>query len=358
MPAFRRPQRKYSQAERVVALYDMLHRGAALRPERDGEQFGVGRRTLERDLAVLGGILGPRLERVEEPGVGVVYRLPPAARRWKLTPWQLLAVGVGTRMTGFLSGRRFSTEIQPLLEQFKQSLLPGERARVGRLERKIHVVGTGQKDYRSNPAAQERLVTFLEGLLVEKPVALEYLSHEQRAAGRGARRLVVHPLSLVIYRGAVYFIVDIVAGDWDRPERRIQLALDRVGRAEVDQAAESFVYPKGFSAAEFLAGAFGIFGGRDRHRVVLAVDPSYAPYVAERFWHATQELSAEPGGALRLRFTVARLEEVADWVLGMGEHVEVLEPAELRARVRERLEGALAQYRSGPRRTLSRRRAE
>ena len=343
MSAFRRPKKEYSQAERVLALYDMLYREGSVRPERECQTFSVAKRTLERDIAVLRRMLGARLERYEDPELGVVYRLPYSSRRWKLTPWQLLAVGVGTRMTGFLSGKQFATEIKPLLEQFKSSLLPGERRRINRLERKIHVVTTGQKDYRTNPDAQDRLAVMLEGLLIEKPVELSYLSHRQRAARRPPRKLVVHPLSLVIHRGGVYFIVDVVGGNWTEASR-IQLALDRIQAAEIPEGAEMFSYPREFSPAAFLAGAFGIFAGDEHHRVELSIDAEYAPYVAERHWHDSQTVTSVRGGGLRVVFTVGHLGEVADWVLGMGEHAKVVRPAALRKLVQERLKGALARY--------------
>jgi len=44
--------------------------------------------------------------RVEDEELGVAYQLPWAARQWRITPWQILAVAVGTRLTGFLSGQR------------------------------------------------------------------------------------------------------------------------------------------------------------------------------------------------------------------------------------------------------------
>ena len=97
---------------------------------------------------------------------------------------------------------------------------------------------------------------------------------------------------------------------------------------------------------EFFAGAFGIFTGEESYQVEIRIDDNYAPYVTERFGHESQKLVPEDEGGLVLRMELGRLEEVTDWILGMGEHVEVLAPEELRERVQERLEGALSIYRN------------
>ena len=339
-----RPARKYSQGERLLKLYDMLHRGQPVNARREAITFETSKRTIERDLECLREVQSERLERWEQPGVGVVYGLPYGRRKWNTTLWQVLAVVVGTRLTGFLSGRSFATEVEPLLEQFRGSLDPGKELRLRGLERKIHVVRTGQKDYRHDDEMQELLADMLKCLLTNKAVWVSYLSPKRRRQGLDPRKLLTHPLSIVLYRGAVYFVVEVVGGDWRDVPARINLALDRITDAEVTE--EHFDDPVDFDPEEFFAGAFGIFTGEESYQVEIRIDDNYAPYVTERFWHESQKLVPEDEGGLVLRMELGRLEEVTDWILGMGEHVEVLAPEELRERVQERLEGALSIYRN------------
>ena len=186
---------------------------------------------LERAVTVLDEVLEGRVVRETMPDGGAARRLPEAERRWHVTLGQLLAVGLGARLAGFLSGKHFVTDVAPLLEQLGRSLAPGDRRRLRRLEEKIVVIGTGQKDVRRRPEVQVRLATMVEGLLLEREVEVGYLSHNRRSRGEAPRGLRVHPLALVLHRGGVYFVVDIVAGDWPTPPARVLLALDRIGAA-------------------------------------------------------------------------------------------------------------------------------
>lgn len=322
----------------------MLYRGQRVQAKAIADMFGVSRRTIERDLRVLQEVLGTEPVKVEHEELGVAYQLPYTTRQWKITPWQILAIAVGARLTGFLSGQHFATEVEPLLDQFRRSLSRGERMRLQRLERKIHVVATGQKDYRGNPVLQELLASLLEGLLVERPVSLSYLSHHRRGKGGQPRPMVVHPLSLTIHRGAVYFVVDVLEGA-ARPEgTRILLALDRITEASLTEDAQKMDYPADFDPRAFFNEAFGIMADGATFDVVIRVSAMMAPYVLERFWHSTQHLVTEDCGDLVVSMRVTGLVEISEWILGMGEHAEAFEPAELRSLVQERLEKALARY--------------
>lgn len=244
---WKRPAKKYSQALRLLSIYDRLHDGERLRADEIAPDFDVSNRTIERDIAELRNVLGARIDSREEGGRGVVYYMPHDKKRRNITPWQILAVAVGTRLTGFLSGQRFVTEVKPLLDELRNSLLPGECSRLQKLERKIHVIGTGQKDYRKNPEAQERLRQLLDGLQKDRPVSIGYLSHKRRQLGDAPRQLLVHPLCLVIHRGGVYFVVDVVDGGWKKDTTRILVALDRIVEARCQEEMTPFGYPKDFS---------------------------------------------------------------------------------------------------------------
>jgi predicted DNA-binding transcriptional regulator YafY len=92
------------------------------------------------------------------------------------------------------------------------------------------------------------------------------------------------------------------------------------------------------------AEAFGIVWERPM-RVVLRFRADQAPYVREREWHPTQRLRTLRDGRLEMRFHAGGTLEIARWILGWGDAVEVLRPAALRARVRAALQSAARHYR-------------
>ena len=339
-----RPAAEYSQGERLLLLHDRLLLGERIRPARDGERLGISRRTLERDLAALRRILGARLQSSDLATGRIEYFMPRAQRNFSTRKWQVLATCIGVRMTDFLLGQTFSGEIEPLLDQLRVSLVLGERRDVEGLEKKIHVVGVGRKDYRLNDQAQQQLSTMLDGLLRNKPMRIEYLSLEQRQAGGNSRHLHVHPLCLVLHGGAVYFVVDVVGGDWAGSSRRILLAIDRMVHVQVEAGEERFDTPGNFNPEAFFSSAFGVYAGGAAERIRLLVGPVMAPYVSERFWNASQVLTPQPDGALLLEMNLVVTVEVENWIMGMSPHVEVLAPESLRDRVADRLRDSVAIY--------------
>ena len=107
----KRPKGRYHQALRLVELYDRLCRSESIKPDETAESLGVGPRTLYRDLGVLRQALGDRLARLEAADGRVRWRLQRRSDRWGVTESQVLAVVVGARMTGFLSGKAFNSEV-------------------------------------------------------------------------------------------------------------------------------------------------------------------------------------------------------------------------------------------------------
>ena len=341
-PDFSKQKGRYPQARRLLKLYDRIFRREVISPRDLAPELGVSRRTVERDFEILRDVLDERLQAVEEPERG--FKLVGQARKWPTTRWQVLAVVLGVRMTGFLSGRRFSTQVAPLISRLKQSMLPGHRIKLGRLERKIHVVRNGQKEYHRNPKLQELLETMVDGLLQEWPIDLEYGANKSLAGEQQRTRLRVYPLSLVLYRGAVYFIVDILGGDWNRDTTRILLSLDRIRTAKADEAAQHIPYPEDFSPENHLRTAFAIWTGSGQHLVRVCISPRLRGAVTERFWHETQRIEPTSDGGLEVTLEVGELREVANWVLGMGEDARVLGPPELIKEVKGRLKQALDGY--------------
>ena len=106
-------------------------------------------------------------------------------------------------------------------------------------------------------------------------------------------------------------------------------------RSAVYQRKQYFERPKGFRVADFFEGAFGIFAGGPRTRVVVELSSEVAEAVRAREWHPSQTLVDLADGAVRLSFEVSNLTQVTPWVLSWGAHARVLEPAELASEVKE-----------------------
>jgi predicted DNA-binding transcriptional regulator YafY len=93
------------------------------------------------------------------------------------------------------------------------------------------------------------------------------------------------------------------------------------------------------------ADSYGIFAGAPRHLAVLRFDARRARWVAKERWHRDQEGRFLDDGSYELRVPYSNALELTMDVLKYGPDVEVLEPAELREAVAERLNAASRIYR-------------
>jgi predicted DNA-binding transcriptional regulator YafY len=109
--------------------------------------------------------------------------------------------------------------------------------------------------------------------------------------------------------------------------------LERIARAEV--TGEAYSIPQEFDIGRYLGTAWGIFHSGEPVEVRLRFLPGAASRVKESIWHPSQRLEDLADGGLEMSVTVAGTLEITPWILGWGDAVEVLSPAELRDRVAE-----------------------
>jgi predicted DNA-binding transcriptional regulator YafY len=103
--------------------------------------------------------------------------------------------------------------------------------------------------------------------------------------------------------------------------------------------------PSGCDLEGFAGSAWYGCPGETRRRVRIRFRGSLGEVVAETCWHPSQRLERERDGSLILEVEVPDLDDLARWVLTNGAAAEVLEPEELRTRVRKLAEETAAVYR-------------
>ncbi len=101
-------------------------------------------------------------------------------------------------------------------------------------------------------------------------------------------------------------------------------ALTRIARLR--NTGQPFERPEGFSLDEHLADSFGVFSSPEAQLVRLRFDAFSARLICERQWHASQHVEPLSDGGLELSMHVGISPEIDRWILGWGEHVEVIEP--------------------------------
>jgi predicted DNA-binding transcriptional regulator YafY len=120
------------------------------------------------------------------------------------------------------------------------------------------------------------------------------------------------------------------------------LKLNRFTQIQATHRAYSI--PEDFTIDTHLGNAWRMMRGDRDHRVALRFDAGFAETISDTVWHPTQEIENLPCGSVIFRCVVSGLDEIVWWVLSMGPHCEVLEPTELRERVREKVSAMAGMY--------------
>ncbi|MBN2644455.1 MAG: WYL domain-containing transcriptional regulator [Desulfuromonadaceae bacterium] len=183
------------------------------------------------------------------------------------------------------------------------------------------------------PVDEERFHQLVEGLLTRRKLYLYYQSPGQSEA----RPRTVHPYHLQHYNGAWYLLA------WcEQREDWRTFQLSRIHSLHV--CGEGFDYRDVGQWRHRIQGACGIFRGERHQQVTLRFSAARAPYVREQHWCDGQQQQSLDDGRLLLRFPVADYREILMKILQHGAEVEVLEPADLRQRVRDELSAMTALY--------------
>ncbi len=109
--------------------------------------------------------------------------------------------------------------------------------------------------------------------------------------------------------------------------------LNRILRLKV--TSHGFCDEDGFDLDEYLGRAWSMIPEGRIYDVKLRFLAKVAENVSEVRWHDTQKVSKNEDGSVKLEFRVDGLGEIFWWILGYGDQVEVLGPAELRQRLAE-----------------------
>ena len=314
-----------NRTDRLVAMVMHLQGRRLVRAEDMASHFAVSVRTIYRDIAALGEAGVPISG---EAGVGYSlvrsYHLPPVM----LTADEAAALFVGAEMVRQFTDASVSEPMNAAIDKLRAVLPRDRQDHVERLARQTVVYGrTGNQP--TDPTAQPWLLAVQRGVAQRRVLRLLY-----RAAGRSDDTLRdVEPLGVVFYSGAWYLVA------WCRLRGDIRhFRVDRMQRVEM--LAEAATARPDFSLTKHLeeqsmrketvpARIWFAAAAQSRAR-----GESYATLVEE---------CQRDGGAEFSLYTFS-LDWLARWILSFGHEAEVIDPPELREKVREHALRVVARY--------------
>lgn len=183
------------------------------------------------------------------------------------------------------------------------------------------------------PLGTEYLSRMISAIKNRKIIALTY---NKNWKNQFTERMLL-PILLKEFRGRWY----VVAMRMDTSEVRTY-SLDRV--VEFSIQSESATPPANLE--NYFYYSFGIYGQTNPipQEVVLKFSPEAGRYVKEAILHHSQEVVYDNADEFTIRLNLLITFDFVMEILGYGEHVEVISPAELRSQVVDRLTKALGNY--------------
>lgn len=234
------------------------------------------------------------------------------------------------------------SETVEMLKQFKDFSLFSELGGIiQKLEDKVYSEKNKQTsiihlDKNENLMGLEHLETIYQAILKELCITITYQSFKARKASD----ILFHPYILKEFNNR-WFVV----GRKNRNEPVVTLALDRISHISFDLKTP---YEKvDFDGDQFYKNTIGVTVLNDEQlkEVHLKFNRHNAPYVITKPLHQSQQIierqndgSAIISVKVHLNFEFERL------ILGFGDSVEVLQPRQLRNRIKKKLKYAASNY--------------
>jgi proteasome accessory factor B len=318
--------------ERMLHIHEALQRGAVVNCTTLGRRLEVARKTLVRDITYM----RDRLDLpIEFDAVHNTYRYTEPVENFptvQVSEGEVFALLVAQKALEQYRGTPFHKQLSASFEKLSAGLKdtitfsPSDEMNTVSFKN----VGVG----RADAAVFGELS---RGVVREVVVTFAY----RKPGGAALERRRVRPYHLS-HRQNLWYLVGFDIG---RGALRT-FAVPRI--SEVAVTDERFERPKDFSPEAFFAHALGVVAGDGRsYRVVVRFSAASADRVREREWHESQTLRAAANGGVELTLQLGALEEIERWILEWGAEAEVLQPPELRARVRATVAALAKIYATG-----------
>lgn len=286
--------------ERLIGILSVLLQREKVTARELAEQFEVSRRTIQRDVETLCRA-GIPLTTSQGAGGGISIMEGYRVDRTVLTAPEMQAILVGLRSLDSVSGTRRYARLMEKLSPERGSLVSGDAHLLidlsswnkTRLSPKIETI--------RNAIEQHRIISFA------------YFSP------RGETKREAEPCDLVFHWSAWYV--------WAWCRSRQDFRLFKLGRMTDLAVGEPFPPRQ------------APLPGLDPERIFPSVCEAVILFAPSCKWRLVEEYGAdsftvEPDGRLRFRRGFPDGDSVVGWLLTFGDGAELLEPAELRERLR------------------------
>lgn len=296
------------------------------------EFTGVSTRTIRRDLEALSIV-----------GFPVFDEIVDGHKRWKIhhqpfaalmeqgfTLQEVCAIYFSRSLLETLAGGPFHADLETAFAKIERALTPPVRAFLNRVPSLVAAKPVPAPG-RTSKSREQMMAKLMDAVLFRRKAAITYSSFSSRRV----KKYVIHPYRVVYGVGALYLSAYV--------EQYGQVRTFAVTRIrEVSLREEHFTRDESLGSDPF-PNSLGVHEGPAVH-VEIEFTAGVAPYIRERKWHRSQQLTEHDDGRVTLVLEVCDDWTLRSWILGFGPRARVLAPAALAERIHDDLEAALSRY--------------
>lgn len=317
---------KADRTARLLKVEHLLYQNiTGLKVEEIARLCGVSKRTAYRDLRALESELGvPIWEEGTKRGITEGYILPPI----QFTLPEALNIFLAARLM-LNYAHRYDPNTASTFMKLNSIVPPPLREQIQK------TMDWMQKQPRSEKYLHT-LATLAEAWVSRHQVKIAYRS----LPAEKATERIIEP----------YFIEPAAAGHSSyviaychRTKSQRTFKIERI--EAIEEISESYAIPPDFDANEFFGSSWGIVVEGEVKTIKLKIDaPELIRIMGEAIWHPSQRVERQNDGSAIMTLRLTDTVELYSWILGWGEKVEVLEPAELRQKIVETAKAMLEVY--------------
>lgn len=327
-----RAEEQLARHWRLLTLIASTPGGATLRSLAD--QSRVCDRTIRRDLAVMQSVGIPLLENKGENN-RKYWSLSDAGKLANLcfTLEEAAALYLGRQFLEPLIGTYFHHGARSAFEKIKQNVSPAALRHLEKLAACFYCKTHGLSDYSAKGVLIDDLQCAIEDC------RLTVIEYQSLRSTEPVTLYDIHPYGIAWHKHALYLIA------WSQDHKAVRtFKIDRIIAIETKRL--QFRRPADFDLESYLAHSFGIMRtDAPPQRTTIRFAPAVARILQEKVFHPSQHLTVQSTGHLLARYDLSSFDEFTSWLLSFGPLAEVLEPLELREKVKRMLEETLETYR-------------
>lgn len=306
---------------------------------------GTPRELTAAEIADLGGIslrtAYRDLEGLQLSGFPLYAEKEGSGQRWKFvesyrfkvpppfTFTELMSLHLCRDLFKMFTGTASYESLESLFEKIRCTLPPQALSYLDRMQSIFHMSMRPYKDYEKHG----EIINQVNQAATECR-CIEMAYQPLRCETETVRKF--NPDKVWFFDGTIYLI-----GFCHLREEVRTFVLDRIKMLR--STDETFEVPADFDLAQYMRHSFKVMQDR-LYEVKIRISPAWSKYVGEKIWHESQRMRKCKDGSLEITFHVAGLDEIKQWVMGLGSEAYVVAPGELKDLIKDDLKKTLTQY--------------